>query len=83
MSLKQDIVIKNEFSCKTASGGTRGATLGNYVLDYMSRGGATEILTPVRLNDQQNYILNYMLREEATEAADSVSDIKQDFRDLQ
>ena len=83
MSLKQDIVIKNEFSCKTASGGTRGATLGNYVLDYMSRGGATEILTPVRLNDQQNYILNYMLREEATEAAGSVSDIKQDFRDLQ
>lgn len=83
MGLKQSIVIKNEFTCKTAKGGTRGATLGNYVIEYMSRGGATEAMTPVRLNDQQNYILNYMLREEATESAESVSEIKQDFRDLQ
>ena len=84
MGLKQSIVVKNEFSCRTATGGTRGGSLDNYVLDYMSRnGGATEILTPVKLDDNQNYILNYMLRDEATESADSVSGLKQDFRDLQ
>lgn len=83
MGLKQAIVVVNEFTCKTSNGGTRGGTPGNYIIEYMNRGGATEILTPVRLNDHQNYILNYMLRDEATEAAGSVSDLKQDFRALQ
>lgn len=83
MGLKQSITVMNEFTCKTANGGTRGGTPGDYVVQYMSRGGAAEILTPVRLDDHQNYILNYMARDGAAESVDSVDSLKQDFRDLQ
>lgn len=82
MGLKQSIVVKNEFTCRTADGGTRGASPGSYIIDYMSRGGATEVLTPVRRHDHQNYILNYMLREEAAEKAASVPEMKRDFYEL-
>lgn len=38
MGLKDSIVIKNRFTYKTgSSGGTRGATPGEFVLRYMSR----------------------------------------------
>lgn len=82
MGLKQSIVVKNEFTCKTADGGTRGSSPGSYIIDYMSRGGATEVLTPVRRHDSQNYILNYMLREEAANSAESVPEMKYDFYEL-
>lgn len=79
MGLRQSIVIKNEF---TYGEGTRGSTPGNYVVQYMARGGASEILTPVRSNDHQNYIMNYMLRDEAVEKVESVDDLKEDFRQM-
>lgn len=82
MGIKQSIVVKNEFTCKTANGGTRGSSPGSYIIDYMSRGGATEVLTPVRRHDHQNYILNYMLREEAAKDVESVPELKQEFYEL-
>lgn len=82
MGLKQSIIVKNEFTCKTPNGGTRGGSPGSYIIDYMSRGGATEVLTPVRRSDDQNYILNYMLREEAAKDAESVPELKHDFYEL-
>lgn len=83
MGLKQDIVIVNEFSTKTANGGTRGGSPGAYVMRYMARKGATEDLTPVRLQDNDLYVTRYMARAEATEAFDSVSRIKDGMREAQ
>lgn len=77
MSLKQSIVIVNEFSTKTRSGGTRGGTPGDYVLRYMARKGATEDVAPVRLFDGEEYIQKYMARKEATEVLDRLSEVKE------
>ena len=82
MSLKQSIVIVNEFTTKTAKGGTRGGTPGDYVLRYMSRNGAVEDLTPVR-KDTENFILRYMARDEAVDDAVSIEDLKDNMREIQ
>lgn len=55
MSLKQNIVIKNQFTVKTKFGGSRGKSPGNYVRQYMLREGAVEDLTPTKLNDFDAY----------------------------
>ena len=68
MGLSKSVVIVNEYSCKTPTGGTRGGTPGDYVLRYMSRGGAVEGVTPVRY-DNEAYVLRYMARQDATEQA--------------
>lgn len=84
MGLKQSIVVVNEFSVPTGNkSGTRGGTPGDYVLRYMARSGATEDITPVRLDDADAYITRYMARKEATEKYDSVGRIKQGMRDAQ
>lgn len=84
MGLKQSIIVVNEFSVPTGNkGGTRGGTPGKYVLRYMARSGATEDITPVRLDDADTYITRYMARKEATEKYDSVGRIKQGMRDAQ
>lgn len=76
MSLKQSIVVRNQFTFRTAGGGSRGKTPGRYVLEYMARNLATEDLTPVRLSEVDGYIQRYMAREEATERAGSVPELK-------
>lgn len=83
MGLKQNIVVVNEFSTKTASGGTRGGTPGAYVERYMARADAVEDLTPVRLDDNDAYVRRYMMRREATETFDTVSGVKQGITDAQ
>lgn len=84
MSLKQSIVVKNEFSLKTTNGGTRGGTPGDYVLRYMARKGATEPITPAKVDDNYvDYMLDYMARDDATEQATSVEDIKVRFREFE
>lgn len=84
MGLKQDIVIVNEYSIKTGSkGGSRGGTPGDYVLRYMARMGATEELTPVRLEDQDAYVTRYMARREATETYDTIGGVKYGMRSAQ
>jgi hypothetical protein len=82
MGLKQSVVVVNEFTTKTANGGTRGGTPGDYVLRYMARDGATEDLTPVR-KDTENFIMRYMARKEAVDVARSVPELKEDMRDIQ
>lgn len=82
MGLKRNVVIVNEFTTKTAKGGSRGGTPGDYVLRYMARDGATEDLTPVR-KDTENFILRYMARADAVDEATSVSSLKEDMRDIQ
>ena len=82
MSLKQSIVVVNEYTIKNSKGGSRGGTPGDYVLRYMARDKAVEDLTPVRY-DNENYIMRYMAREEATETCNSVGGLKKDMREIQ
>ena len=80
MSLKQSIVVVNEFSVPTPGGGkhggSRGGTPGAYVMRYMARKGATEPVTPIRRRDTEDFILRYMARESATEKAVSRHQLK-------
>lgn len=84
MSLKDSIVIKNRFTYKTgSSGGTRGATPGDFVLRYMARPLATENITPTKLKEKDSYITKYMAREEASETLDNVPEMKMSMRKSQ
>ena len=70
MGLKQSIVIKSEYTNNARSkpgGGSRGASPGQYVLRYMAREDATEVLAPVALYDAETFT-RYMARASATEA---------------
>ena len=82
MSLKQSIVVVNEFSVPTPGGGkhggSRGGTPGAYVMRYMARKGATEPVTPIRKRDTEDFILRYMARESATEKAVTRHQLKDD-----
>ncbi|MFJ2662594.1 relaxase MobL [Arthrobacter koreensis] len=81
MSLKQSIIVVNEYTVKSEAGkGSRGETPGAYVTRYMARELATEPLTPIKRQRTDDFILRYMARESATEAAVSRSDIKSRFK---
>lgn len=78
-SLKQCIMIKNEFSnnVNSTGNGSRGNSPGQYVMRYMAREQATEVLSPVRLNDasfNSDLFMRYMLRSNATEKMKHFSD---------
>lgn len=85
MGLKQSIVVVNEYTIKNKSGkgGSRGGTPGDYVMRYMSRTGAVEDLTPVRLQDTDEYITRYMARKEAAENMSPVGEIKKGMKAAQ
>lgn len=84
MSLKQDVVLVNEFSIPTGHrSGTRGGTPGDYIKRYMARDGASEPLAPVRFVDSDTYVSKYMGRREAVETMDSVPKIKSRMRQVQ
>lgn len=68
MGLKQSIVVVNEYTIKTESGGTRGGSPGDYVLRYMAREDAIEYDVP-SLGATDDYIRRYMARQEAAERA--------------
>lgn len=88
MSLKQSIVIKNEFThngVNTPGKGSRGGTPGQYVLRYMARLEATETVTPVPESPQASvfdYAMRYMLREDATEELKSSGNPNASFYEL-
>lgn len=73
MGLKQSIIIKSEYTNNARSKegrGSRGASPGQYVMRYMAREDATEVLGPVRLLDgayDSQQFSRYMAREGATE----------------
>lgn len=79
MGLKQDIVIKSEYTnnARNSSGkGSRGSSPGQYVMRYMAREDATEVLAPVRMSvasgaEGSAYdsaaFTRYMARDSATE----------------
>lgn len=84
MSLKQSIVIVNEYTIKNGSkSGSRGGTPGDYVMRYMARTGATEDITPTRLYDVDDYIIKYMARENAVESYNSIPEIKHSMKKAQ
>lgn len=85
MSLKQSIVIVNEYTIKNKStkGGSRGGTPGDYVLRYMARKGSVEEVTPIRLRELDDYVIRYMARKEATDTAIDVPEIKVKMKEAQ
>lgn len=80
MGMKQAIVIKSEYTNNARSkpgGGSRGASPGQYVMRYMAREDATEVLAPVVLSGQgydATSYTRYMARSEATEKLQSKQD---------
>ncbi len=85
MSLKNSIVIVNQYTVRQGPGGhgSRGSSPGAYVMEYMAREGATEDLTPVRLRDMDDYVTRYMARRDATEVAADVPEVRRRMRDAQ
>lgn len=80
MGLKESIVVRSEYTIKNLSkrGGSRGGTPGNFVLQYMSREDATEIVTPVTV-DGEPFSDRYRARREITEKAVSEYDMDRAF----
>ena len=85
MSLKQSIIVVNEYTVKSRATGkaSRGTTPGDYVTRYMAREMATETLAPIRRKRTDDFILRYMARESATERGTSRSDVKSKMRRAQ
>lgn len=77
MGLKQSIVIKSEYTnnARSAPGkGSRGASPGQYVMRYMAREDATEVLAPVKLGYDSATFTRYIARSEATETLKAKQD---------
>lgn len=85
MTLKQSIVIVNQYTVKSPSTGqaSRGATPGSYVTRYMARPNATESLAPIRRHRADDFIVRYMARANATEQASSRPEIKRRMKKSQ
>ena len=85
MSLKQSIIVVNEYTVKSRVTGkaSRGTSPGNYVTRYMARDMATETLAPIRRKRTDDFILRYMARESATERGTSRADVKAKMRSAQ
>ena len=79
MSLKQNIVVVNEYTVN----GSRGATPGEYVTRYMARNGATEDVTPVFKLNTDDYVTRYMARETAVDEAVDVPNLKMKMKNAQ
>ena len=67
MSLDKSIVIVNEFTYKTQNGGTRGKSPRAYVMSYMARNDATEGITPVRFNNNEDFFSKYKRRKNVSD----------------
>ena len=81
MSLKQSIVIANQYTVKTGSGrGSRGSTPGDYITQYMARKAAVETCAPVKRQNMDDYITLYMARADATEHAKDLPELKKKLR---
>lgn len=90
MGLKQDIVVKSEYTnnARSAPGkGSRGSSPGQYVMRYMAREDATEVLAPVKQaagaeiplpSTREGYdgagFMRYIARSDATEQLKSKRD---------
>lgn len=84
MSLKQDVIIVNEYSVPLPGGrGSRGGTPGSYVERYMAREQATESLAPVQRLRTDDFIMRYMARESAVERGTTRHGVKREFKQAQ
>lgn len=70
-TLKQSIVVVNEYTIKTETGkngGSRGGSPGAYVTRYMARELATEPIAPTKRQDLDSFVTKYMARADAVES---------------
>ena len=80
MGLKQDIIIKSQFT--NLHNNSSGSSPGKFILNYMNRENAVERLTPDRDHHKlDDFILNYMQRTDATEKAIADYDSKYHLQD--
>lgn len=80
MSLKQAIIVRNEYTIKQANGkGSRGSSPGKYISGYMARSDAVEAVAPIVRNKLDDFIMRYMARDSAVEqlTTDSNADYDQ------
>lgn len=71
VTLKQSIIVVNEYTIRTdtgKTGGSRGGSPGAYVTRYMARELATEPIAPVRRTDLDSFVTKYMARADAVES---------------
>lgn len=84
MSLQSNVVVVNQFTNKNISSSkSYGKSPKAYIMDYMSRKGATEGIAPIRLGDENDYVMRYMAREDAVDEALSVTGLKKKMRKIQ
>lgn len=67
MTLKEAIVIKNDFVVMRKDARSRNATPGNYIMDYTARLDAVEPVLPAKQLRLDNYITRYTARSSAVE----------------
>lgn len=80
MNLSNQIVVKNEFT--NTNNSSRGASPGNYIVNYAARGEASEQYTPTGVDGVTlyNYIAYYSARKDATEQATRTYKEKSELR---
>lgn len=76
MGLKQKIVVVNQFTSNKINRG--GNSPGKYVLRYMARDDACEVVAPILHRDLDKYVTRYMARDYATEIADSAFEVAEE-----
>lgn len=84
VGLKQSIVVRSEYTNNANSkpgGGSRGASPGQFVMQYMARDDATEVVAPVRMQravgDSYDSAMftRYMIRDTAIEGLKDKTDL--------
>ena len=83
MSLKQSIVVRNEFSTRQSGGkGTRGSSPAAYI-DYMTRDPAVEGVTPIKLRNLDKIADRYQAKSEAVDAGPDLPRIRYKMKAVQ
>lgn len=83
MGLKQSIVVVNEYSVKTPTGGSRGGTPGAYILDYMLRDDAVERVAPAKLMESDSFAKKFEDCLLVSNSMDSIPEFKRKVKKSQ
>lgn len=73
--LKHDIIVVNRYSKRAGHGsrGSRGSSPGRYVLRYMARASAVEVLPVIGERTPTTFVTRYMLRSNAVEGSPNLA----------
>lgn len=73
--LKRDIIVVNRYSKRSShdSRGSRGSSPGQYVLRYMARSSAVEVLPVIGERTPDTFVTRYMLRSNAVQGSPNLA----------